>query len=515
MTSIAHIARSIRDGDRSARETIDVCLGRIEKDDPALGAMISIDRDRAIERAEDVDRKRAAGEVLGPLAGVPVAIKDNICTTWGATTCGSKMLEAYHAIYDAHVVSRLEAADAVIVGKTNLDEFAMGSSTERGAIPRGSGETCGTGLQPVEDTGCKPVPHGFSTERGAMQTTRNPWDRERVPGGSSGGSAVAVASRMVPGALGSDTGGSVRQPASFCGVVGLKPSYGLVSRYGLVAHASSLDQIGPLATDVRDVALLLSVIAGHDPRDSTSVDAPVPDYAGSLDRPPEALRIGIAEEYFAEGLDSEVERCVRAAIDEMKSAGARLVPVRLPHLNYAISCYYLIATAEASSNLARFDGVHYGRRADRPSDVNDLYSRSRGTGFGAEVKRRIMLGTYALSAGYHDRYYLKALKVRTLIIRDFEAAFQQVDMIAAPVAPTTAFRIGEKIDDPLALYLGDVHTVPVNLFGGCAISVPCGFDAAGLPVGLQLIGPAMGEERLLRAAHSYQQRTDHHTKVPA
>jgi len=481
MTSITHIARSIRDGDCSARETIDACFDRIEKRDAALGAMISIDCDRAVARANDIDRKRARGEALGPLAGVPVAIKDNLCTTWGATTCGSKMLESYHAIHDAHAVSRLEAAGAVIVGKTNLDEFAMGSSTE------GS----------------------------ALQTTRNPWDRERVPGGSSGGSAVAVASRMVPGALGSDTGGSVRQPASFCGVVGLKPSYGLVSRYGLVAHASSLDQIGPLATDVRDVALLLSVIAGHDPRDSTSVNAPLPDYFSSLDKPPETLRIGVAEEYFAEGLNSEVERCVRAAIDEMRSAGARLVPIHLPHLKYAISCYYLIATAEASSNLARFDGVHYGRRADSPSDVNGLYARSRGEGFGAEVKRRIMLGTYALSAGYHDKYYLKALKVRTLIIRDFEAALQQVDVIAAPVAPTTAFRIGEKIDDPLALYLGDVHTVSVNLFGGCAISVPCGFDAAGLPIGLQLIGPAMGEQRLLAAAQSYQQRTDHHTKVPA
>jgi aspartyl-tRNA(Asn)/glutamyl-tRNA(Gln) amidotransferase subunit A len=480
MTTIAHIARSIRDGETSARETVDGCFDRIDARDPALGSLISTDREHAHRRADEIDAKRARHQPLGPLAGVPVAIKDNICTSWGATTCGSRMLESFRPIYNAHVVTRLEAADAIVVGKANLDEFAMGSTTE-----------------------CS-----------ALQTTRNPWDRDRVPGGSSGGSVVAVASRMVPGALGSDTGGSVRLPASFCGVVGLKPSYGRVSRYGLVAYASSLDQIGPIATDVRDVALLLSVIAGHDPRDSTSVDAPVPDYVGLLDQPTGELRIGIAEEYFGDGLDAAVERCVRTAIAEMKSAGARLVPLHLPHLKYAISCYYLIATAEASSNLARFDGVHYGRRAPDPCDIFDLYARSRGEGFGAEVKRRIMLGTYALSAGYHDKYYLKALKVRTLIKRDFEAAFQQVDVIAAPVAPTTAFRIGEKIDDPLALYLSDIYTVSVNLFGGCAISVPCGFDAAGLPVGLQLIGPAMGEERLLASACSYQQRTDHHTKAP-
>ena len=474
------IADAISSGRSTAQQNVRRACDRIDAADETLKAFLSHDGDRALARAGAIDEARAKGDSLGPLAGVPLAIKDNMCTTFGTTTAGSRILEPFRSEYDAHVVTRLENAGAIIVGKTNLDEFAMGSSTENSAFA----------------------------------TTRNPWDTSRVPGGSSGGSAAAVAAGLVPAALGSDTGGSVRQPASFCGVVGLKPTYGRVSRYGLVAYGSSLDQIGPIATTVSDVALLLGVIAGHDKRDSTSVDAPVPDYLASLDQSLAGVRIGVSEEYFGEGLDDEVSRSVRTAIDVLKDAGAEVVSIHLPHLRYAIACYYLIATAEASSNLARFDGVRYGFRADKPKDITDLYASSRGQAFGAEVKLRIMLGTFALSSGYYDAYYLKALAVRTLIKRDFEAAFSQVDVIASPVAPTTAFKFGDKSDDPLAMYLSDIYTISANLSGICAMSLPCGFDSSGLPIGLQLMGPPFGEERVLSVGHQYQRLTDHHTKRP-
>ena len=475
------IADAVSTGRSTAQQNVRRACDRIDAANETLKAFLSHDGDRALARAGAIDEARAKGDSLGPLAGVPLAIKDNMCTTFGTTTAGSRILEPFRSEYDAHVVTRLENAGAIIVGKTNLDEFAMGSSTENSAFA----------------------------------TTRNPWDASRVPGGSSGGSAAAVAAGLVPAALGSDTGGSVRQPASFCGVVGLKPTYGRVSRYGLVAYGSSLDQIGPIATTVSDVALLLTVIAGHDKRDSTSVDAPVPDYLASLDQSLAGVRIGVSEEYFGEGLDDEVSRSVRTAIDVLKDAGAEVVSIHLPHLKYAIACYYLIATAEASSNLARFDGVRYGFRADKPKDITDLYASSRGQAFGAEVKLRIMLGTFALSSGYYDAYYLKALAVRTLIKRDFEAAFSQVDVIASPVAPTTAFKFGDKSDDPLAMYLSDIYTISANLSGICAMSLPCGFDSSGLPIGLQLMGPPFGEERLLSVGHQYQRLTDHHTKRPS
>jgi aspartyl-tRNA(Asn)/glutamyl-tRNA(Gln) amidotransferase subunit A len=442
---------------------------------------LSVDGDRAIAVAEAIDGRLAKGEAVGPLAGLPIAIKDNMCTTFGATTCGSKMLEHFHSPYDAHVVEQLNAAGAIVVGKTNLDEFAMGSSTENSGLG----------------------------------TTRNPWALDRVPGGSSGGSACAVSAGMVPVALGSDTGGSIRQPASFCGVVGLKPTYGRVSRYGLVAFGSSLDQIGPFARSVRDAALLLNVIAGKDERDSTSVDAAVPDYLAAIDKAPGHVRIGIAKEYFGEGLDGEVRGAIEAAIDQYKAMGAEVVEVDFPHLEYAIACYYLIATAEASSNLARHDGVHYGHRTAEPQDYIEVYSKSRAEGFGDEVKRRIMLGTYALSSGYYDAYYLKALKVRTLIRRDFERAFEKVDVVACPTAPTAAFKMGEKTDDPLALYLADIYTISANLAGVPGISLPCGMTAGGLPIGLQLMGPAYSEDRLLQIAHQYEAATEWHTRRPA
>lgn len=480
MLSATEIARGVAAGELSAQQIVGECLGAIEKLNGRLGAFLSCDQERALRCARSIDECRAGGGAVGPLAGVPIAIKDNVCTSFGRTTCGSKILESFESRYDALVVERLEAAGAVIVGKANLDEFAMGSSTEHSAF----------------------------------QLTRNPWDETRVPGGSSGGSAAAVAARIVPVALGSDTGGSIRQPASFCGIVGLKPSYGRVSRYGLVAYGSSLDQIGPMATDVRDAALVLGVIAGHDPRDSTSVEAPVPDYVSALERSLNGVRIGISEEYFQEGLAGPVRDAVRAAIELLKGEGAEVVPIELPHTSYAVACYYLIAPAEASSNLARFDGVHYGYRTAAPKDIMDLYASSRGEGFGAEVKQRIMLGAYALSTGYYDKYYLKALKVRTLIRRDFERAFERVDVIASPVSPTTAFRFSERMEDPLAMYLCDIYTLSANLAGICAISVPCGFDGQGLPIGLQLMGPALGEERLLSIAHQYQLRTDYHTRRP-
>lgn len=473
---------AIRSRETSSRKAVDRCLDAIQTLDPQLKAFVSYDGDRAIDLAEQIDERLAEGDGVGPLAGVPIAVKDNICTRFGYTTCSSKILANFAAPYDACVVERLEAAGAVIVGKTNLDEFAMGSSTENS---------------------------GFFA-------TKNPWDVARVPGGSSGGSAAAVAARLVPAALGSDTGGSIRQPASFCGVTGLKPTYGRVSRYGLVAYGSSLDQIGPLTCDARDAALLLSVLAGHDTRDSTSVDRPVPDYVGLLDAPGglSGIRIGVPAEYFGEGLDAGVRAAIEAALDVCRQNGAETVAVHLPHLAYAVACYYLIATAEASSNLARYDGVHYGYRSPRAEDYIDMYCASRQEGFGAEVRRRIMLGTYALSSGYYDAYYLKALKVRTLIRRDFEQAFAACDVIAGPAAPTPAFRIGEKINDPLSMYLADIYTISANLAGIPGITIPCGLSAAGLPIGLQLMGPHFAEDRLLRVAHEYQRLTDWHARRP-
>lgn len=390
------------------------------------------------------------------------------------------MLENFVPPYDAHVVSRLDEADAVIIGKTNLDEYAMGS-------------TC---------------------ENSALKATANPWNTDHTPGGSSGGSAAAVAARMAPLALGSDTGGSIRQPASFCGVVGLKPTYGRVSRYGLVAYGSSLDQIGPFAGNVADAATLLEVVAGHDARDSTSVDATVPQYTATLDQPLAGLRIGVVPEYFGEGLDAEVEAAVRQAIDVYRGMGAEVVEVSLPHTKYAVATYYLVACSEASSNLARYDGVHYGHRAEQFENMVDMYATSRAEGFGTEVKRRIMLGVFALSEGYSDQYYLKALKVRRLIRNDFDAAFKEVDLIAGPVAPTPAVRIGEMVNDPLKMYLSDIYTISANLAGIPGISLPAGFSSSGLPIGLQLLGGAFEEDKLLRAARMFERETDWHTKSP-
>ena len=466
----------LNSGELTARQLTQMCLDRISALNGELNAFISVDADGALKQADDIDQRRKAGEPIGRMAGLPIGIKDNICQKNQPTTCGSRMLQNFCPPYDAHVVERLRAEDAVIVGKLNPDEFAMGSSTETSIFG----------------------------------PTRNPWDQTRSAGGSSGGSAVAVAAGMVPLALGSDTGGSIRQPASFCGVVGMKPTYGRVSRYGLIAYASSLDQIGPLANDVYGATLLLECIAGHDPRDSTSLNIETPAWISSLGQPLKALRIGIADEHFAEGLDSDVEHRVCEALDVFKSAGATLHSVSLPHSKYAVATYYLIACSEASSNLARFDGIHYGHRADRFDDLIDLYCQSRGEGFGAEVKRRIMLGTYALSAGYYDAYYLKALKVRQLIASDFAAAFRTVDVIAGPVAPTPAFRLGEKLKDPLAMYLNDIYTISTNLAGLPGISVPCGQTVGNLPVGLQFQAPALEEARLLQVAHQFQQLTAWH-----
>jgi len=470
------LVEQIRDGRMTAVEAAEASLAAIEQLDGTVHAFLSVDLDGARRRAQEIDRRLAAGEDVGSLAGVPVAVKDNMCTADGqATSCGSRILENWHAPYNAHVVERLLAEGAVIVGKTNLDEFAMGSSTENSAFG----------------------------------PTRNPWDPERVPGGSSGGSAAAVAARMVPIALGSDTGGSIRQPASLCGVVGMKPTYGRVSRYGLVAFASSLDQIGPFARNVRDAALLLRATAGHDARDSTSVRREVPDYLSRLDEPVENLRIGVPKEFFGEGLDPEVEADVRAALGACEARGATLVDITLPHsTDYAIATYYIVSPSEASSNLARYDGVHYGHRAAEHETMIDMYMRTRAEGFGDEVKRRIMLGTYALSAGYYDAYYKKALKVRRLIRQDFDRAFAEVDCIMGPTSPTPAFRIGERTDDPLAMYLSDVYTASCPLAAIAGISVPCGFTGSGLPVGLQILANVFDEERLLRIARMVELAAD-------
>ncbi len=468
--SATEIARRVRAGDLRASDVVEAALARIAATEPRVGAFLTIFGERARERAALVDEGIARGDDPGPLAGVPVAVKDNISLRGAPTTAASRILENYVPPFDATAVERLERAGAVIIGKTNLDEFAMGSSTENSALGR----------------------------------TRNPWAADRVPGGSSGGSAAAVAARAAAAALGSDTGGSIRQPAALCGVVGLKPTYGLVSRYGLLAFASSLDQIGPLARTVSDCALVAQAIAGHDPRDSTSIPAPAPDLLSQLDEWPRPLRVGIPEEYDRAAQEEDVRRRVGEAVGALGKLGAEVVRVSLPHTDYGIATYYIIATAEASSNLARYDGVHYGRRATGAKDIVELYARSRGEGFGAEVKRRIFLGTFVLSSGYYDAYYLRALKVRALIRRDFDRAFERCDVIASPTSPVAAFRLGERTADPLLMYAADVFTVAVNLAGVPAISVPCGLTAEGLPVGLQLIGPPGADALLLRVARGYE-----------
>ena len=433
--------------------------------------------EQAMEDARLFDSK-AKDYSASPLAGVPIAIKDVICIKGALTTCGSRILEGFVAPYDATVTEKLRSAGAIFLGKTNLDEFAMGSSTENSAYMK----------------------------------TRNPWDPGRVPGGSSGGSAAAVAAGLSAGALGTDTGGSIRQPSSFCGVVGIKPTYGRVSRFGLVAFASSLDQIGPITGDVQDAAIMLQAIAGYDRRDSTSVDLPVPDYRATLKEAIRGLRLGIPREYFIEGTDPEIEAAVRNAISTCEQLGAHIVDISLPHTEYGIAAYYIIAPAEASSNLARYDGVKYGHRAQGARDLIDMYRKSRSEGFGAEVKRRIMLGTYVLSAGYYDAYYRKASQVRTLIRRDFLDAFEKCDAILAPVSPIPAFKLGEKVDDPLQMYLSDVFTLPASLAGIPGISVPCGFTSENLPIGLQILGPHFREELILRIAYQFEQATDFHRK---
>jgi aspartyl-tRNA(Asn)/glutamyl-tRNA(Gln) amidotransferase subunit A len=444
---------------------------RIKQEDGQIGAFLTLSKERALEQADRIDRLAAEGKTLPPLGGVPVGIKDVMSTRGLRTTAGSKILEKYIPPYDCTAVAHMETAGAVVLGKTNCDEFAMGSSNENSAY------------HPV----------------------RNPRDLSRVPGGSSGGSAAAVAADMAVVALGSDTGGSIRQPASFCGVVGLMPTYGRVSRYGLIAFASSLDHIGPLAKTVKDTAIVLRTIAGRDPMDSTSADVPVPDYVAELDKPVRGMKLGVAKEYFGEGLDDEVRQAVESAIDKLKGLGCEIVPVSLPHTPYAIPTYYLIATAEASANLARYDGVRYSHRARGVKTLSEMYRRSRDEGFGAEVKRRIMLGTYALSAGYYDAYYLKAQKARTLLTRDFDDAFRKVDAIVTPTSPTAAFRLGEKSNDPLAMYLADIYTVTADLAGIPGISVPCGETKEKLPIGLQILGKHFDEAAILRVAHAYEQ----------
>jgi aspartyl-tRNA(Asn)/glutamyl-tRNA(Gln) amidotransferase subunit A len=464
-------------GDVTAVELAEAALARIDATDAQVRAYLTITGEQALAQAQAADAARLRG-ATGPLLGVPLGIKDVICTTGVPTTAGSRMLEGFRPPYDATVIERLQAGGAVMVGKLNCDEFAMGSSTEQSAY----------------------------------HTTANPWDLERVPGGSSGGSAATVAALQVPASLGTDTGGSIRQPAALCGVSGLKPTYGRVSRYGLIAFGSSLDQIGPLAWSAADLALVMQVIAGHDPRDGTSSSAPVPDYTAALTGDVRSLRIGVPQEYFVEGMEPGVAAATREAIAALRDRGAEIVDVSLPHTSYALPTYYIIAPAEASANLARFDGVRYGPREPGESMWDEI-ELTRGRRFGPEVRRRIMLGTYALSAGYYDAYYKRAQQVRTLIKRDFETIFTQVDVLAAPTSPTVAFKIGQKLDDPLAMYLSDVCTLPINLAGVPSLVVPCGFSDA-MPVGLQLIGPPFAEATLLQVGDAYQRVTDWHTRRP-
>lgn len=475
--TIAAASAALAAGELTSLELTEALLARIAAVEPTVRAFLTLTAEQALADARTADASRRADS--GPLHGMPLAIKDVICTEGVRTTCGSAILATFVPPYDATVVSRLKAAGAISLGKLNCDEFAMGSSTETSAY----------------------------------QITRNPWDAERVPGGSSGGSAAAVAASMAPGSLGTDTGGSIRQPAALCGVSGLKPTYGRVSRFGLVAYGSSLDQIGPLAWTAEDLAIVLQVIAGQDPRDGTSAPVPVPDYRAALSGELRGLRIGVPGEYFVEGMEPGVEQATREAIAVLRAQGAEVVDLSLPHTRYALPTYYIIAPAEASANLARFDGVRYGPR-EAGETMWDEIELTRGRRFGAEVRRRIMLGTYALSAGYYDAYYKRAQQVRTLIKRDFEQAFTQVDVIAAPTSPTVAFKVGQKLDDPIAMYLSDVCTLPINLAGVPSLVVPCGFSE-GLPVGLQLIGRPFAEATLLRVGDAYQRLTDWHTRRPA
>ncbi len=476
--SLVELGQLLSRGDCSSEDIVRDVLSRIDSTHDQLNAYLSVDPEDALKQARAADAARAGG-ATGPLHGLPIAVKDVLHVKGQACHCASRILDGYQSPYDASAIARLRERGAVFLGRTNMDEFAMGSTNENSAFG----------------------------------PARNPWNSEYVPGGSSGGSAAAVAAGSALAALGTDTGGSIRQPASFCGCVGLKPSYGRVSRYGLTAFASSLDQVGPLARTVRDAALLLTSMAGRDRMDSTSMNTPVPDYAGSLRGDLSGMRLGLPKEYFAEGMAPEVEQIVRKAVADCASLGAEIVEISLPHTEYAIATYYIIATAEASANLARFDGVRYGAR-EQGKDPLDMYGKTRAAHLGAEVKRRILLGTYVLSSGYYDAYYLRAQKVRTLIRRDYEAAFKQCDALLTPVAPTTAYRLGEKVDDPIQMYLGDVYTVTANLAGICGLSVPCGFSASRLPVGLQILGPAFGEETILRVGHAYEQSTEWHRTRP-
>lgn len=480
MASIRELHQQLVSKARSATEITEAALETINQLEPQLKSFLTITAEQALAQAKRVDAQLAAGEEIGLLAGIPVGIKDNLCMQGIRTTCGSKILDNFLPPYESTVTTKLAAVGAVMVGKTNLDEFAMGSSTENSAY----------------------------------QVTANPWDITRVPGGSSGGSAAAVAAEECVVSLGSDTGGSIRQPASFCGVVGLKPTYGLVSRYGLVAYASSLDQIGPFGRTVEDAAILLQVIAGHDPQDSTSLDVKMPDYTKSLVPDLKGKRVGVIKETFGEGLDAVVAQAVQKAIDQLKDLGAEIQEISCPRFRYGLPTYYVIAPSEASANLARYDGVKYGYRSEDAESLMSMYTQTRAQGFGAEVKRRIMIGTYALSAGYYDAYYLKAQKVRTLIKQDFEAAFEAVDVLVSPTAPTTSFKAGEKTADPISMYLSDLMTIPVNLAGLPGLSLPCGFDDQGLPIGLQIIGNVLREDQVLQTAYAYEQATSWHTQQP-
>ncbi|MGC1395257.1 MAG: Asp-tRNA(Asn)/Glu-tRNA(Gln) amidotransferase subunit GatA [Coleofasciculaceae cyanobacterium] len=483
MASIKELHKQLMKKQRSSVEITQEALDRIQALEPQLHSFLCVTAEQALLQARLVDAKIAAGEEIGLLAGIPIGIKDNMCTKGIPTTCASKILENFVPPYESTVTQKLKDAGAVMVGKTNLDEFAMGGSTENSAY------------------------HG----------TANPWDLSRVPGGSSGGSAAAVAASECTVALGSDTGGSIRQPASFCGVVGMKPTYGLVSRYGLVAFASSLDQIGPFGRTVEDAAILLNAIAGYDANDATSLKVEIPDYLNLLKpdlRPRGRIKIGVIKETFGEGLDAVVEQAVMKAIEQLQVLGAEIHVVSCPRFRYGLPTYYIIAPSEASANLARYDGVKYGMRVPDADNLLSMYKKTRSAGFGPEVKRRIMLGTYALSAGYYDAYYLKAQKVRTLIKQDFDAAFDMVDILVSPTAPTTAFKAGSKTEDPLSMYLNDLMTIPVNLAGLPGISVPCGFDEQGLPIGMQLIGKVLREDLLLQVAYAYEQSTPWHLRAP-
>ena len=476
--TLSQLAAALRARKVSSVELVRAFLARIEASQPALNAFISITAEQALDAAQAADRALARGDG-GPLAGVPIGHKDLFCTAGVRTTCGSRMLENFVSPYDATVVERLKAAGAVVLGKLNMDEFAMGSSNETSYYG------------PVH----------------------NPWNTDMVPGGSSGGSAAAVCARLISAATATDTGGSIRQPAALCGVTGIKPTYGRVSRYGMIAFASSLDQGGVIAASAEDAALMLREMAGFDRRDSTSVDAPVPDYVAGLEAPLEGLKIGVLKEFFDEGLDPDNERCIREALSVLARLGAGLREVSLPNISLSVPAYYVVAPAECSSNLARYDGVRFGHRCESPRDLQDLYKRSRSEGFGAEVKRRIMTGTYVLSTGYYDAYYLKAQRVRRLISADFERGFGEVDLLVGPTTPSVAFALGAKTADPITMYLNDIYTISANLAGLPAMSIPCGF-AGGLPAGLQIIGPHFAEQRLLHAAHRYQLETDWHLRIP-